>query len=452
MLHLLISIIGILITIIFVIGTHESAHFIVARLVGIKVLRFSIGFGKTLWRRRDKKGTEYVLSLIPLGGYVQMLDESEGNVPSEERHMAYNTQPYYKKLLVVSAGPLINIFCALVLYWVIFITGFTTIKPVIGSVEPGSIAARAGLEHGQEIVMADQHPVSSWSSMILRLIAHAGDQDRMSITVESPVDHSRKSLTLDLQKWQLDGLTPDPLMSLGITPFTPGIPLIIGVIAEQSPAAKSGLRVNDKIISIGKQPIADWEKILSIIQAHPDETLSFTVERQGKTVTLPVSIGHQRSLLLQKSGYLGISPSFTWPESLLNKVQYGPVQAIPHAWGQVYDFTYFNFLLVAKLITGKLSLQSLGGPITIFDTAGTALNYGFLAFIGFLAFLSVSIGVINLLPIPGLDGGHLFLQTIEFIIRRPVPEKVLSVLYRLGFSLIILVLAISLVNDLLRMY
>lgn len=269
MIHLLISIVGILITIIFVIGTHESAHFIVARCVGVKVLRFSIGFGKTLWRWHDRKGTEYVISLIPLGGYVRMLDESEGSVSSEERHMAYNTQPYYKKFLIVVAGPLTNIFCALILYWIIFMIGFTTVKPMIGTVNPGSIAAQAGLRNGQEIIQADNHAVSSWPSLILRLIAHAGDQDRMQITVANPDSHTRETRVLDLSHWQLDGLTPDPLASIGITPYTPDIPLVIGTIADRSPAAKSGLLLNDKILSINQKPVATWDEFITFILETP---------------------------------------------------------------------------------------------------------------------------------------------------------------------------------------
>lgn len=450
--HTLISIVGILITIVFVIGTHESAHFIVARWVGVKVLRFSIGFGKALWQWRDKKGTEYVVSLIPLGGYVRMLDESEDTVAPEERHMAFNVQPYYKKFLVVIAGPLTNILCALILYWLVFMIGFTTIKPIIGTITPGSIAAQAGLSAKQEITQADGHTVSSWPSLILRLIAHAGDQDQLSLQVRNSSNNTLETRILNLSHWQLDGLTPDPLASLGITPYTPDIPMVIGVMAEQSHAAQSGLKLQDKITAINDKPVKTWDVLLTTILDHPDETLKFTVDRNGTTLTLPVTIGAKRNLLLQKSGYLGIGPKFTWPRELLKDVKYGPLAAIPQAWEQIYDFTYFNFLLVGKLITGKLSMQSLGGPITIFDTAGNALNYGFLSFIGFLAFLSISIGVINLLPIPGLDGGHLFLQTIEFIIRRPVPERVMGILYRFGFTLIIFVLAVSLVNDLLRLY
>lgn len=450
MMHVIISLAGILITIFFVIGTHESAHFLMARAVGVKVLRFSIGFGKTLWRWQDKRGTEYVLSLIPLGGYVRMLDENEGDVAPEDRARAFNTQPYYKKFLIVLAGPLMNIACAFVLYWMIFMIGFTTVKPIIGNITPDSIAAQAGLKPQQEIVAADGHTISSWTSFMLRLITHAGDQDHFSVGIKTTAGIQNHSL--DLMHWQLDGLTPDPLGSLGIAPYTPNIPLVIGYMAEGSPAMQSPLKMQDKLIAVNHTPIKTWDEVINFIVNHPDVSLTFTIERDGKSLTVPVMIGHQRNMLLQKSGYLGIGPNFTWPPELLRDVKYTPLAAFQPAWEQIYDFTYFNFLLVGKLITGKLSLQSLGGPITIFDSAGNALNVGLLAFLGFLAFLSISIGVINLLPIPGLDGGHLFLQTIEFIIRRPVPVRVLDVLYRFGFMLIIFVLLMSLINDFLRLH
>ena len=360
MISTIISILAILATIFFVIGTHEWAHFYTARLLGVNVLRFSIGFGKTLFRWQGKTGTEYVLALIPLGGYVKMLDEREGNVSPNERHHAYNNQPYYKKCLIVLAGPAMNLFCAAALYWIIFMIGFSTIRPIIGDVSPQSIAAQAGLTAHQEITQIDGENTRSWNGILLRLLAHLGNQDTVQITTPNKVYY------LDLADWRMDELTPDPLTSLGITPLIPAIPLKM-------------------------------------------------------------------------------------PPNIIQHIQYSPLAAIPEAWKQVKNLTYFNVMLFEKLITGKISLQSLGGPITIYQSAGNALNMSILAFLGFLAFLSVSIGVINLLPIPGLDGGHLLIQTIEAVIRRPVSEKVLLNLYRAGFFLIIFVMVQALVNDLLRL-
>ncbi|RDI42847.1 RIP metalloprotease RseP [Aquicella lusitana] len=451
MLQVLLSILGILLTIFFVIGTHEAAHFITARLLKVKVLRFSIGFGKSLARWYDKKGTEYVLALIPLGGYVKMLDEREGDVAPEEVHLAFNRQPFYKKFLIVLAGPAANIFCAFILYWLIFMIGFVNIRPIIGEVAPGSIAANGGLKMKQEIIRVDDRKTSNWTSVLFRILAHAGNQDQLKVETRDPASNKTQTHLLDLTAWDMDELSPDPLNSLGIKPYEPVVPLVIGVIAEASPAAASPLKTGDLIIALDKKKVNDWSQVLNATLNHPGETIRFTVERQGKQITFPVNIGYKRNLLFQKYGYLGIGPDFTWPENMMHKIQYGPIQALGAAGQQIIDFTYFNLLLFGKMVTGKLSLQSLGGPITIFETAGTALNYGLLSFLGFLAFLSITIGIINILPIPGLDGGHLVIQTVEFLIQRTVPERIIIFLYYMGFTLILFVLIQALVNDLLRL-
>lgn len=353
----MISIIGILLTIFFVIGTHETAHFIVARLLGVKVLRFSIGFGKALYRWHDKSGTEYVLALLPLGGYVKMLDENEEPVPNEQLPFAYNRQPFYKKFLIVLAGPLTNIFCAFILYWLIFMIGFITIKPIIDSITPNSLAAQAGLSANQEIIRIDNQPTTTWMGIMFRLLAHAGDQDHVLITVKNK--QVEQTHAVDLFTWRMNKLTPDPLSSIGIIPGA--------------------------------------------------------------------------------------------PKTAIHKIKYSPIAALTPAWREINDFTYYNLVILSKLITGKLSLQSLGGPITIFESAGDAFYYGLLPFLSFLAFLSISIGIINLLPIPGLDGGHLFIQIIEFIIRRPLPEAILATLYKLGILLLVFVLVQAMINDVLRL-
>jgi len=361
----LISLIGILLTIFLIIGIHESGHFFIARALGIKVLRFSIGFGKTLFRWHDKKGTEYVFAAIPLGGYVKMLDENEGTVKEEERHLAYNRQPAYKKLAVVIAGPLANLLFAFLLYWLLFMVGFTSIVPIIGSVTPHSIAANAGLKPQQEIIRVDNTPTTSWMSIAIRILTHTGETDQIHISTV-PFNHNTATpdqYFLDLRSWHMDELKPDPLTSLGISPYFPVV----------------------------------------------------------------------------------------LPKNILRYNQYGPITALSHALQNTYDFTYMNFIVLGKLFTGKVSLKSIGGPISIFANAGAALNQGITAFLSFLAFISISIGVINILPIPGLDGGHILFQLIELITRRPVSLKMQNLLYRLGFIILILVIVQAVTNDILRL-
>lgn len=447
-----ISVIGILFTLLFVVGTHEFAHFMTARLLGVKVLRFSIGFGKTLFLWRSKKNTEYVLALIPLGGYVKMVDESEESVKPEDLPFAYNRQPFYKKFLIVLAGPLMNLFCALILYWIIFMTGFVTVKPLIGAIIPQSIAAKQGLMPNQEIISIDKTETRSWTGVIFRLLAHAGSKDSVEIEVQNIKNNRRTNHHLDLSTWNLNGLMPDPLASLGIVPYQPKIPLYIGMIAANSPAQGSKLKLGDTILAINNKPIQNWEEILTTILAHPEEILAFKIKRENKILTIPVKVGFQRTLLLQKRGYLGISPKFEWPPALLHKEKYSPLPAIARAWQEIGEFTYFNLLLMGKMLMGKVSLQSLGGPITIFESAGQALNFGFLSFISFLAFLSVTIGLINLLPIPGLDGGHLLVQMVEAMIGRAISERVLMLFYRLGFIVLFLLIFQAILNDILRIF
>lgn len=450
MIQLLISILGIILTIFFVIGTHESAHFIVARLMGVKVLRFSIGFGKSLLRWHDKSGTEYVIAMIPLGGYVKMLDEGEGSVAKQDLPFAYNQQPFYKKFLIVLAGPMTNILCAFLLYWIIFMMGVDTIKPVIGTIAPNSLAAQAGLNANEEIIRVDNQDVKSWMGIIFRLLAHAGNQDHVLVTVKDSKQLER-TYAVDLFTWHMNKLTPDPLSSLGILPYQPPMPLNIGFIKPDSPAAKSGLKLGDHINAINHVAMKNWEQVLNSIQLHPAQTVIFSIQRQQQHLDIPVNVDYQRSLLFKKLGYLGIAPHIEIPKEMINHLQYNPITALTPAWREISDFSYYNLLLLGKLITGKLSLESLGGPITIFESAGDALYYGLLSFLSFLAFLSISIGIINLLPIPGLDGGHLFIQLIELTIRRPVPEYLMVIMYRIGLLLLVFVLVQALVNDVLRM-
>jgi len=447
----LFSIIGILVTIFFVVGTHEFGHFITARLLNVKILRFSIGFGKTLFRWRGKKGTEYVFALIPLGGYVQMLDENEGSVPANERHRAYNRQPFYKKFLIVLAGPAVNLLCAFILYWLIFTIGFMTMKPVIGHIEPNSIAAEAGLKDQREIISIDKTETNNWMSVIFRLLAHAGNQDTVQIETANLRETQKQKHTLSLTHWHMNALTPDPLTSLGMTAYEPNIPLVIGLIQPDSAAAAAGLKLGDEIRAINGIKVKNWQDLIQIVEANPSNTVSMQIKRHGKLRTLPVTIAYQRTLLLKKSGHLGIAPNFKIPKELLREVKYSPLSALPRAFREVGDFIYFNFLVFGKLFTGKLSVQSLGGPITIFGSAGAAFQYGIVPFLGFLAFLSIAIGVINLLPIPGLDGGHLLIETIQAIIRRPIPERVLGLIYRIGIIIIAVVMFQAVMNDVMRL-
>lgn len=357
-----ITILGIILTILLIVGIHEFGHFMVAKCLGVKVLKFSIGFGKALVKWHDKSGTEYAFSAIPLGGYVKMLDEGEGHVAPTELPLAYNRQKIWKRFLIVAAGPLTNFILALVLYWIIFVTGFINPVPITGEIIPHSIAAQAGMQKNQEIISIDQQPVMSWMSIILRLLPHTGNHDKISIQTRDIHQHTNYTYLLNLTDWKMDELKPDPLLSLGIVPYQP-----------------------------------------------------------------------------------------TTPYPLLRNIQYGPIEACSHAWQNTYDFTYMNLLMIGKLFTGKVSIQSLGGPIAIFQGAGSALNQGIASFLSFLAFLSIAIGVVNILPIPGLDGGHILFQLIEAIMKKPISAPMIELFYKLGFILLLLLITQAVMNDILRL-
>lgn len=449
MLTIFISILAIILTIFLIIGIHEFGHFIVARLLGIKVLRFSLGFGKALFKWHDKKGTEFVLAAIPLGGYVKMLDESEEKVPANELHLAFNRQPLYKKLAVVIAGPLTNFIFAFILYWLLFVIGYTTFTPLIGKITPQSIAALAGLKPKDEILSINHKTTNDWNAVIFRLMSYLGEKAQVKITTQSLSSPLKQEHTLDLTQWKMNDLKPDPLGSLGIEPYQPELPLMIGVLQPNSPASQSGMQINDMILSINQQHIHDWEQLITFVSTHPTETLIFTIKRQTKIVTIPVTIGKKG--LFHKHGFLGIAPQFKIPSELLRKIQYSPLSALVPATQQVTDFISLNFTLLGKMLTGKISLQGLGGPMTIFESAGTALNNGILPFISFLAFFSIAIGVINIIPIPGLDGGHVLIYVIEFIRQRPLSVRLQALLFRLGIIFLLVLVTQAVVNDMMRL-
>jgi regulator of sigma E protease len=421
-----------------------------SRALGIKVLRFSIGFGKSLLRWHDRKGTEYCLAAIPLGGYVKILDENEGEVAPHEVHLAFNRQPIYKRAAVIIAGPFSNLVFAFLIYWFLYVVGFNSIAPIIGQVQPNSIAAQAGLGTQQEIVAVNNHPTPTWTAVIIRIFNHVGETQPLQFSTRQFDNQQINRYQLNVTTWHMNDLKPDPLESLGIKPYLPLIPAIVSKVLAHSPAAQS-LKIGDKILAVDNQPIADWEALMHVIAKLPGKTTAFKILRQGKTLIVPVTVGQQPTLFSPPQGFLGIAPQFKWPENYLRLNKYALFSAVPHAWNDTATFVQLNFILLGKLFTGNVSLKSLGGPITIFQSAGTALNQGFVPFLSFLAFLSISIGVINILPIPGLDGGHLLFQLLEFIKGKPVSLSMQILFYRFGMIILLLLITQAIVNDIMRL-
>jgi regulator of sigma E protease len=448
--YYLIFIIGIVFTLFFIIGTHELGHFLVARACGVHVLRFSIGFGQRLFSWRDKRGTQYALSLIPLGGYIQMLDEHSSQAANFPISQHYNHQPFYRKFCIIAAGPLSNFLCAIIIYWLVYSLGFHTLKPIIGTVMPNSLAAQAKLPANSEIIALDGYLQSDWSSIAMRLLSHASESNKVAIETRS-LDSQRSSMHyLNLANWHFDPTVSDPLHSLGIIPYFPKIPLEIGRITANSAAAEAKLQIGDVILAIDEQRLSDWQGLSQYLATTKRTHFILKIKRAQQVIEVPVQLNQSRQWLNNKP-VLGIGSNYQLPAHLIKTIQYSPWPAAIKSIHKTGELIYFNFVMIAKLISGKLSLKGLSGPITLFQSAGNALNAGYLVFLNFLAFLSISIGFINLLPIPGLDGGHLLLQAIEGIYRKPLPSAAINFAYRIGFAFLIFIFMQSIANDITRL-
>ncbi|CEK09696.1 RIP metalloprotease RseP [Legionella hackeliae] len=433
------------------ITVHEYGHFIVARLCGVKVLRFSFGFGKVLARWHDKKGTEYAWSLFPLGGYVKMLDEAEGDVPENEKHLAFNNKSVWARIAIVVAGPLFNFILAFFALWLVLVIGIQSLAPMIDKVEPNSIASQAGLKAKQEILTLNDKKIDSWRDFQFALMPLLGSDDTIHLTVKSLADGKRSSLSLPLKQWKIDANNPDPLGSLGISPFIPSIPPIIGEVVSDSPAGKVGLQKGDVIQQMNGKPLNDWLDMVSYVRAHPDTMLTLSVLREGKIHHFPVRIG-AKTENNGKEGFLGIrSEKVDWPAQWLRVQRQGPIDALSTAFAQTVELTGATFSLIGRFATGKLGLKSISGPVGIAQGAGESARSGLAYYLSFLALVSISLGVLNLLPIPMLDGGHLLYCLVEIIRGQPLSEEVRSFGIYLGLVFLVALTILALSNDVSRL-
>jgi regulator of sigma E protease len=430
---------------------HEYGHFIVARWCGVKVLRFSFGFGKVLCRWHDKKGTEYAWSLFPLGGYIKMLDETEEAVPVQERHLAFNNKPLWMRVAIILAGPLFNFLFAAVAFWLVLVIGIKSLAPIIEDVKPHSVAARAGLSAKQEILTFNGEKITSWHDFEYACLPLIGLNESVSMTVKSLSTDQQKNVMLTLVNWQPDVKKPDLLSALGIVPFIPTIPPVVGEVLADSPAQKTGLNVNDEIRSINGQLITDWLDMVDFVKLHPDQHTIITIKRNGNIKQLPAIIGHVMNNG-HIEGMLGMrSKAVDWPEHWLRVKRENPLQAVPLALKQTLDLTTTSFALIGRLLTGKISLHNMSGPVGIAQGAGESAKSGFVYYLSFLALISISLGVLNLLPIPMLDGGHLFYYVIELICRRQLPAQVKMIGMYIGLIVLVALSIIALSNDLTRL-
>jgi regulator of sigma E protease len=445
------TIVSFLVALLILVSVHEFGHFYVARRCGVKVHRFSIGFGKVLWSRRDKQGTEYALAALPLGGYVKMLDEREGEVAPEDRHQAFNNKTVWQRIAIVAAGPLANFLLAILLFWVLLLQGQRDLIPIIDTVEPGSIAAQAGLEAGQEIVAVDGEPTPTWQALNKALLNRLGESGKISFKVAYPDSHFNYESEAQLVEWLREASDPDPVAGLGITLYLPEIPPIIGEVIANSPAEKAGLKTGDKILRVDDLAINGWQAWVEYVRKYPGKALQVSLERdtQSLQVTLIPELVEESGQHLGRVG-VGVK-AYTLPEEMIRSYNYSIAGAFVAGVNKTWETSGFVLLSVKKLILGEISTKNLSGPITIAKVAGSSAEGGLRSFIGFVALLSVFLAVFNLLPIPVLDGGHLFYYLIEVIKRKPVSDKVQILGYQVGLFLVISLSVLALYNDIMRL-
>ena len=444
-------IVGTLVALGVLVTFHEFGHFWVARRCGVKVLRFSVGFGTPLLRWHDRQGTEFVVAAIPLGGYVKMLDEREGDVPADQLDQSFNRKTVGQRIAIVAAGPVANFLLAIAFFWVLAMMGSQQVRPVIGAVESGSLAAQAGLVAGQEIVSIDGQPTVGWSNVNLQLVRRLGESGAIQVAVRGPDSDVESSHQLVLHDWLKGADEPDPIKSLGIRPWRPELPAVLAELDPKGPAQAAGLKTGDKLLSMNGQAINDWQQVVDWVRLRPAARVDLRVERDGVALEVPVVLA-ARGEGDAATGYLGAGvKGVDWPPAMIREVSYGPVAAIGEGVKRTWTMSVLTLDSLKKMLFGELSVKNLSGPITIAKVAGASAQSGVADFLNFLAYLSISLGVLNLLPIPVLDGGHLLFYLIEWARGRPVSDRVQGWGMQIGISLVVGVMLLALVNDLGRL-
>ncbi|OWS75601.1 RIP metalloprotease RseP [Pantoea sp. VS1] len=449
MLSILWSFVAFIVALGVLITVHEFGHFWVARRCGVKVERFSIGFGKALWRRTDRQGTEYVIALIPLGGYVKMLDERVESVPAELRHQAFNNKTVLQRASIIAAGPIANFIFAVFAYWVVFIHGVPGVRPVVGEIMSGSVAAEAQITSGMELKAVDGIETPDWDAVRLALIGKIGDSSAM-LTVSQFGQQATQQKQLNLRDWQFEPDKQDPVVALGIRPRGPQIETTLAEVQARSPANAAGLQAGDRIVKVDGQPLTQWQVFAAQVRDNPGKNMALEVERNGEPLTLTLTPEAKPGNAAE--GFAGVIPRvIPLPDEYKTVKQYGPFAAIGEAGVKTWQLMKLTVSMLGKLITGDVKLNNLSGPISIAQGAGLSAEYGVIYYLMFLALISVNLGIINLFPLPVLDGGHLLFLAIEKIKGGPVSERVQDFSYRIGSILLVLLMGLALFNDFSRL-
>ena len=441
-----------IITLGILVSIHEFGHFWVARRCGVKVLRFSIGFGKVLWRRTDRHGTEFAIAAIPLGGYVRMLDESEEPVPAGELDQAFNRKPVLSRFAIVAAGPLANFLLAILALALMYMVGVRVLVPQVGEVLVDSPAAVAGIRSGDEIVAIDGTVTPGWQAVNMALLAPIGESRTLTVAVRQGADGAVREREVLLNNWLAGQEQPDPLRSLGVVPYRLPIPAVLGQLTDDGAAARDGLRPGDRVVDVDGEPVSDWMHFVSLVQNSSEQPMQLLIERDGMTQDL-VLTPNSRTVDGVTSGFIGAGvQQVSWPDTMIRHLQLGPVAALAKGVTETWSLTTLTFESLWKMVAGLVSVKNLSGPITIAKVAGASLESGLESFLHLLAMLSVSLGVLNLLPIPVLDGGHLLFYLVEMIKGKPLSEKAQAFGLKIGMTLVVGVMLLAMYNDLSRLF
>ncbi len=447
---LLFTILAFVVALGILVAVHEFGHYWVARKLGVKVLRFSIGFGRTLWKKKfGKDNTEFVIAALPLGGYVKMLDENEGEVPEEEKHRAFNRQPLAIKVAVVTAGPAFNLLFAVLAYWIINISGIEGILPNVGDVAKGSIAEASGFKAGDKLVSVDGRTFLSWGQQRLYLLTKSLDRETVVFEIERT--GINKNIEVDLSGIDLNKITSSVMgRGLGLYPYLPPLKAIVGTVLD-GPAKKSGLQEGDLVIRIDTTNVNSWNKLVEVIQASAGEKINLTYMRDGRensTSLTPESITSNNKVV----GRINITPQVPpLPDEIKVKYKYNVIDGLTEAANNTYVMSALTLKMLYKMLTLEISSKNISGPITIAQYAGYSAKAGIDKFLMFLAIVSISLGILNLLPIPVLDGGHLLYYLIEAVKGSPLSEKTMYVGQQLGILMLIGLMILAFYNDIIRL-
>jgi regulator of sigma E protease len=446
-LEYLIAIAAFIVAIGVLVAVHEFGHFWVARRLGIRVLRFSIGFGKPLWQRTSAvDGVEYVIAAIPLGGYVKLLDEREGNVPAELLPRAFNRQPVWKRIAVLLAGPGFNMVFAVLLYWALFTAGVPALKPYVGEVTPNSIAAQAGLQGGEQIIGVAGQQVNTLEGAILGILEDLVDDGTIAMRVRD-VKGSEREVKLLAGERSRELTEPDALLpGLGFQMGQPRVAAVVAEVVKGSAGDKAGLEPGDEIVRMGETSVEDFSHLVRLVEPSANQHVVLEVQREGRRIELPLTIGEDE-VDGKRIGRIGIAPN---TDQMFSLEQYGLVPALGEATVKTWDMSIFTLQIVGRILTGDVSLKAISGPISIAETTGFAARQGWRTFLSTLALISISLGVLNLLPIPILDGGQVVYQLAELVKGRPVSERAMLVGQQIGIAMLLLMMTVAFYNDIAR--